>query len=105
MKFINSTAIALVAGLIAAPAAAQMGYSPQPSPPQQTAVQPAQSQGQPAQKGGIKVSSKAAKAITELQTAVNANDVANIPAKVAAKGRPLRNRPAAAQGRSCSQEQ
>src|SRR5206468_2045746 len=37
MKFINSTAIALVASLVAAPAAAQMGYTPQASPPQQTA--------------------------------------------------------------------
>jgi Flp pilus assembly protein TadD len=84
MKLISSTAIALVAGLIAAPAAAQMGYSPQPSPPQQTAVQPAQAEAQPAQKGGIKVSSKALKAISELQKAVNAKDVANIPAKLAA---------------------
>src|SRR4051794_22574757 len=40
MKLISSTAIALVAGLIAMPAAAQMGYTPQPSPPQQTAVPP-----------------------------------------------------------------
>ena len=66
------------------PAAAQMGYSPQPSPPQQTAAQPGQAEAQPAQKGQIKVSGKAGKAITELQQAVNANDVANIPAKVAA---------------------
>jgi tetratricopeptide (TPR) repeat protein len=86
MKLISSTAIALVAGLIAAPAAAQMGYGPQaqPSTPQQTAVQPAQAQAQPAQQGQIKVSSKAGKAITELQKAVVANDVANIPAKLAA---------------------
>ena len=84
MKVICSTAIALLAGLIASPAAAQMGYSPQPSPPQQTAVQPAQAQAQPAQQGQIKVSSKAGKAITELQTAVKANDVASIPAKLAA---------------------
>ena len=68
MKLISSTAIALVAGLIAMPAAAQMGYSPQPSPPQQTAAQPAQAEAQPAQQGQIKVSGKAGKAITELQT-------------------------------------
>jgi tetratricopeptide (TPR) repeat protein len=86
MKLISSTAIALVAGVIAMPAAAQMGnYGASTSaPPQQTAAQTGQSQAQPAEKGGIKVSNKAGKAITELQQAVNANDVANIPAKLAA---------------------
>ena len=89
MKFVSSTAMALVAGLIAAPAAAQMGnYGASTSaPPQQTAVQPnqapSQAQGQ-ASGPQIKLSGKAGKAIIELQTAVNANDVANIPAKLAA---------------------
>jgi tetratricopeptide (TPR) repeat protein len=84
MKFIASSATALVASLIAAPASAQMGgsYGPSSSPPQQTAAQPDQGQEQ----GGAKVnvSNKARKAISELQTAVNAKDFANIPAKVAA---------------------
>src|SRR5205807_3366017 len=82
MKFITSTAIALAAGLVAAPAAAQMGgYAPAPSPPPETAVQPAQAQPKGVQ---IKLSSKAQKAIIDLQTAVKANDTANIPAKLAA---------------------
>ncbi len=74
MKF---TVPALGIGLaIAAPALAQMGASIDPTPPPQ-----AQS---PAKPGDVKPSSAALKAIVELQTAVNANDVANIPAKVAA---------------------
>ena len=84
MKFIASTAIALVAGLSAVPAAAQYGASASAPPPQTAAPQaPAQAQAQ-AQGPKISVSSKAQKAILELQTAVKANDVANIPAKVAA---------------------
>ena len=83
MRLVSSTALVLVIALSAAPAAAQMGYTPQPTGPQQTAAQPA-----PAEqaKGGvqIKLSSKAAKAIIDLQTAVKANDTANIPAKLAA---------------------
>lgn len=84
MRLTTSTAIALVAGLAAAPAAAQMGYGSQPSQPQQTAA-PQQEQGQaPAAQGPkITVSSKASKAVGALQTAVKANDVANIPARVA----------------------
>ena len=82
MKFIASTAIALVAGLSAAPAAAQYGASAS-APPPQTAAPQAAAQAQ-AQGPKISVSSKAQKAILELQTAVKANDVANIPAKIAA---------------------
>jgi tetratricopeptide (TPR) repeat protein len=96
MKLMITTA---ALGLLAAsvPAAAQMGrgYSPPPatppaatpgsmtqtSPPA-TNAQP-QSTAQPGQKQ-IRPSSKALKAIVDLQTAVNKNDVANIPAKVAA---------------------
>ena len=85
MKFITSSAIGLVAGLIAAPAAAQMGGSYGPSasaPPPQTAVQ----QTAQAQPSGPqpKPSNKAFKALVDLQNAVKANDLANIPAKVAA---------------------
>jgi tetratricopeptide (TPR) repeat protein len=84
MKLMTSTAIALAAS-ISAPAAAQMGYgAPASQPPPQTAVQQGQAQ-QPAGQGPkITISSKAAKAVSDLQAAVKANDVANIPAKVAA---------------------
>lgn len=79
MKLFSSTAIVLAAGLCAAPAAAQ--YNTPSSAPQQSAGQPAAAaQAQPQ----IKLSSKAGKAIMDLQTAVNANDTANIPAKLAA---------------------
>ena len=83
MKLTTTTAIALAAGISAAPAAAQMYGSSPPQQPQQPAAQPSQS---PEQAKGpqIKVSPKASKAIMELQAAVKANDVANIPAKVQA---------------------
>jgi len=87
MKFIISSAIVLVAGLAAAPATAQMGYgAPASQPPPSTAIQPNQAppSQQAAQGPKINVSSKAMKAVLELQTAVKANDFANIPAKVAA---------------------
>lgn len=86
MKLMTSTAI-LLAAVISAPAAAagQMGYgAPAPQPPVQTAVPPADAQQQAAQGPKITVSSKASKAIMELQAAVKANDTANIPAKIAA---------------------
>jgi len=75
MKF---TLPALGIGLaIAAPAYAQMGMSIDPTP---KAAEPAKGQS----KDGLKPSSAALDAIVALQNAVNANDVANIPAKVAA---------------------
>lgn len=70
MKLISSTVIVLAAAVAAAPASAQ-----------RTNAQPAAQAAAPAQ---IKLSSKAGKAIMDLQTAVNANDTANIPAKLAA---------------------
>ena len=91
---ITTAAVALIA--VSAPAAAQMGrsYSPPPATPQMTTpgsmAQPPQpaanGQPQPAAPGTkpIHLSSKAQKAIIDLQTAVNKNDVANIPAKLAA---------------------
>lgn len=83
MKF-TMTAFALALACTATSALAQMGqYSPPASPPPQTAVQPPQGDAK-APKAGINVSGKAAKAISELQKAVQANDVANIPAKLAA---------------------
>jgi tetratricopeptide (TPR) repeat protein len=83
MKFLTSTAIVLAAGVAAAPAAAQYGASaPPPRMPAPTAQAPAQA---PATaEPQIKLSKQASKAIIELQTAVNANDAANIPAKIAA---------------------
>ena len=87
MKFITSSAIMLVAGLAAAPAAAQMGYgAPASQPPPQTSVQSNQApaNAEAAQGPKITVSSKAMKPISDLQAAVKANDFASIPAKVAA---------------------
>jgi tetratricopeptide (TPR) repeat protein len=83
MKLITSTAIVLVAGLAAAPAAAQYGASSS-APPPQTAAPQGQAQAEQAQGPKINLSGKAQKAILDLQTAVKANDVANIPAKLAA---------------------
>jgi tetratricopeptide (TPR) repeat protein len=68
MKLISTTAFALVAALTASPAAAQDQKA--------AAQQPAQPQ--------VKPSKQALKALVELQDAVNKNDVANIPAKIAA---------------------
>jgi tetratricopeptide (TPR) repeat protein len=87
MKFLAPTAVALIA--VTTPAYAQYGssYSGQPGAtavPQQPQQQQQQQQGQPAQNSGPQPSSKARKAIVDLQTAVNANDLANIPAKLAA---------------------
>ena len=81
MKLITSTAIVLAAG-ISAPAAAQYGASASAPPPSTSAPQ-GQAQAQ-AEAPKIKLSGKAQKAIVDLQTAVKANDVANIPAKVQA---------------------
>ncbi len=78
MKLVTTTALALVAGFAATPAAAQYGAAAQQ---QQTAVQAA-----PAKQASpqIKPSAKALKAIIDLQDAVKKNDFANVPAKVAA---------------------
>lgn len=85
-KFLTSTAIVLAAGLAAGPAAAQ--YMAPPPPPPQTMPRVNQDSAEPAKtaatEGKITVSSKASKAIGELQTAVRAKDFANVPAKVAA---------------------
>jgi tetratricopeptide (TPR) repeat protein len=85
MKLTTTTAaLALLA--VSAPAAAQYGPTPPPLPRVET-NQPAQQQEQqPANQkaGGVKPSAKALKALIELQKAVDANDTANIPAKIAA---------------------
>lgn len=69
MKFLTLTAAGFVA--LASAAGASAEAPPQANAPAQTA-------------GTIKVSPKAVGAISELQKAVNANDIASIPAKVAA---------------------
>jgi hypothetical protein len=77
MKF-TTPALGIGLAVWTMPVAAQMGYSPAPAPPQ-----PVPSQNAPESKGP-KPSQGALKALSALQTAVDANDVANIPAKVAA---------------------
>ena len=71
MKLMTSTALALTAAAFAAPVSAQTPAAPVAAAPAAPAVQ-------------IKISRKASKSFTELQTAVNANDTATIPAKLAA---------------------
>lgn len=86
MKLTTSTALALVLAIPAVPAAAQYGSSA-PPPQQMPDVQRGQTQQEAApqaQQKGPQASKKALKALIELQDAVNKNDVASIPAKVAA---------------------
>lgn len=85
MKF-TTTALALVLAASAAPAAAQYSSAPPPQNPTQTAVQPQQQSDSnaPQKSGGIQPSARARKALVDLQTAVNANDTASIPGKIAA---------------------
>lgn len=82
MKLISTTAIALVFALSAAPAAAQYATPAQPQQPpeQRQGKADASAQAQPK----IKPSKGAMKALQELQVAVQKNDTAAIPAKVAA---------------------
>jgi tetratricopeptide (TPR) repeat protein len=86
MKLFTTSAIALAAVLPATAGSAQMGYgsstpTPPPTVPQMSGKD---SQAQPSQAGGLKISKEATKAIVELQNAVNANDFASVPGKVAA---------------------
>jgi tetratricopeptide (TPR) repeat protein len=87
MKFMISTAaIALIA--ISAPAAAQYmpgaeGAAPTPQV-KQTGQQPADATAKNNAGKPIKLSSKAQKAVIDLQTTVNKGDYASVPAKVAA---------------------
>ena len=91
MKLITTTALALAMAVSATPAVAQYGGGAPTQMPQQQMQNNTRQQGQetsPAaqkqQQPGIKPSSKALKALVELQDAVNKNDTANIPAKLAA---------------------
>jgi cytochrome c-type biogenesis protein CcmH/NrfG len=83
MKLTITAAAVLLSGvaLVAAPASAQMGSSPEPSPPQA-----ATSSSQGKQQQGIqpKVSSQAVKPLKELQAAVQANNGPGVQAAVAA---------------------
>jgi tetratricopeptide (TPR) repeat protein len=83
MKLITTTAVALASAAFATPVGAQ--YESSYSQPRQQQPTPSeqQSSAQPAAPT-IKPSAKAAKAILDLQTAVNAKDYASIPAKAAA---------------------
>ena len=88
MKF-TTTALALALAVSAAPAIAQYDRPPPPPPVQIPQNLPSQSrddqaQAQAVNDGKVHPSGKAVKAIVELQKAVNANDTANIPAKLAA---------------------
>lgn len=88
MKLITNTALALIMAAAATPAAAQYGsMGSSGPPPQQMPDLPRQQSKQeaaPQQQNKIQPSKKALKALVELQDAVNKNDTANIPAKVAA---------------------
>lgn len=75
-----TTALATVAALAAAPAAAQYTQLPGAKPKVEEKAPEATAQASGPQ---IKISKKASKAVVALQTAVKANDVANIPARVA----------------------
>ena len=81
MKF-STTALALVLAATSTGALAQYGSSAPQQTPSVPAAQ-AQQSTEPA-KPAVRPSSKAMKAIVDLQNTVNKNDVANIPAKLAA---------------------
>ena len=80
--FAITTALATTIALSATAATAQYSKPAAPATPAPTAQSqaPAGKDAQPQ----IKISKEASKAITDLQKSVNANDAANIPAKVAA---------------------
>ena len=84
MKFVTKIAIGVSAIALAAPAAAQrLGSEPpkdgKPDVGRATTTAATSTTGRK-----LNISKEAQKAIVELQTAVNANDTANIPAKIAA---------------------
>lgn len=78
-------ALGLLLAAAATPALAQYENASRAAPPPRaTTTEEAQPQQQPAPAGSVKPSQKAMKALVDLQKAVNANDTANIPAKLAA---------------------
>ena len=87
MKLITTTALGLVAAVLTTPAAAQYenSYSqPRQQQPQAQAGSAGQQSSAQQAAPAVKPSAKAAKAIIDLQTAVNNKDYANLPTKVAA---------------------
>ena len=85
MKLFASSAIALTAVMFAAPAMAQYGYSAAPPPPPSVPqTSPSNQSEQKSDRRQVKPSSKALKALSELQTAVKSKDAAAIQAKLAA---------------------
>ncbi len=81
MKLMTTTALALVAAALATPAAAQQ-YGAQPAA--QVPAGPAGAAAPAAAEKKIVLSKQAGKVIIDLQKSVQANDAANIPAKLAA---------------------
>src|SRR3954462_13092807 len=84
---LTTTALAVALAVSAAPLAAQYDRPAAPPPvqiPQNVPTGDNKAQAQPVDDGKVHPSGKAVKAIVELQKAVNANDTANIPAKIAA---------------------
>ena len=78
-------ALGLLLAEAATPALAQYENASRAAPPPRaTTTEEAQPQQQAAPAGSVKPSQKAMKALVDLQKAVNANDTANIPAKLAA---------------------
>ena len=85
MKLFASSAIAFTAVMFAAPAMAQYGYSAAPPPPPSVPqTSPSNQSEQKSDRRQVKPSSKALKALSELQTAVKSKDAAAIQAKLAA---------------------
>lgn len=83
MKLMITTA-AMAFAAVSAPATAQYGPQATPPGPGAQAPQTSSADAQPSTQKPIKLSSKAQKAIVDLQTAVNKGDYASVPAKLAA---------------------
>lgn len=83
MKLMITTAVLALLAAATPAAAQQYGQYGSQGPKAQGPVQPGGQPAQPAQKG-LKLSSRAQKAIVDLQTTVNKADYANLPAKIAA---------------------
>jgi tetratricopeptide (TPR) repeat protein len=88
MKILTTTALGLLFAASATPLFAQSDYgyrgAPQALPQPKGEQTQGQEQEQGDQKGGIKPSKGALKAMVELQKAIEAKDTANIPAKLSA---------------------
>ena len=83
MKSLTTTALGLILAASAMPVLAQSSYGSRGAE-NQAAPQQGTEETTTDKTSGIKPSKQAQKAFVELQRAVNANDTANIPAKLAA---------------------